>query len=103
MGRYGTAAPYFPHKGNFLKKTEEIASCPIIITPGQVAQVRVAWPLNWPDWDYNIPGHWDECNRAKENLLEALQEIGWKPLELVSFSTLCKEREKHLMPLGSAC
>lgn len=85
----------FLTKDEFMKlfeKTEEIAKKPVIITPGQVATTRVAWLLNCPDWDYNIPNHWDKYSRAKENLIEALGEVG--PLNWPEFQcTMQRENE----------
>ncbi|ETE55868.1 hypothetical protein L345_18423, partial [Ophiophagus hannah] len=60
------------------EKTTQIANQPII--PGQAAQARVAWPTQRPDWDYNNANHWEDYKRAKANLMEALEEIGKKPL-----------------------
>lgn len=58
-----------------LFKKPEISRQSVFITPGQIAPVKIASPLNQPDWDYNMADHWDEYGQAKENLLEALKEI----------------------------
>lgn len=76
------------------EKTEEIARRPVINAPGQVTPARVAWPLNRPDWDYNNQNHWDDYTRAKINLMEALQEIGKKPLNWTEFQkTMQRDKE----------
>ncbi|ETE55905.1 hypothetical protein L345_18386, partial [Ophiophagus hannah] len=67
------------------EKTEEIAKRPVIRVPGQRNTARVAWPLEHPDWDYNDTSHWDTYTSAKANLLEALEEIGKKPLNWSEF------------------
>lgn len=80
-----------------------------------LSQCQDKWPqlellgLNCPDWDYNIPTHWDKYNRAKENLLEALGEIGRKPLNWPEFQhTVQREGETtdvfwfHLLEVGIA-
>lgn len=91
------------------EKTEEIVKWPTSIIPGKVALVRVAWPLNHPNWDYNTAFHWDKYSWAKENLLEALQEIGQKPLNWSEFQhTVQWEGETpdafwvHLLEVGIA-
>ncbi|ETE62806.1 hypothetical protein L345_11436, partial [Ophiophagus hannah] len=78
------------------EKSEEIAKRPVICVPGQRNTAWVAWPQECPNWDYNDTSHWDTYTSAKANLLEALEEIGKKPLNWSEFQRTTQRETENL-------